>query len=56
MKGWFRSKTTWVAIASLATVAGAYVSGEVSFGQALQVAVMALFGVTLRDTISRIGK
>lgn len=52
----FRSKTTWVAIASLATVAGAYFNGDVSLGQALQVAVMSLFGVTLRDTISNVGR
>jgi len=56
MGRFFRSKTTWVAIASLATVAGAYVSGQVSMGEALQVIVASLFGVTIPHVIANPGK
>lgn len=51
MSKFLKSKTTWVALAAIATSVGMYFNGDVSLGQAIQLVFTSLFGVTLRDAI-----
>jgi hypothetical protein len=51
--GFFKRKTTWTAIATIAAAALGAKSGEIDAGQAAQMIATALLGLTLRSAIAK---
>lgn len=52
-EGWLRSKTLWlVSVPGVATAAGAWLSGEMKWWQALGAILLAVFASTIRDTVA----
>ena len=49
-----RSKTFWAGIAGLVAAIGGVVTGEMSTGQGIQTALIAVLGVFGRDAVSKI--
>jgi hypothetical protein len=52
-KSFWKSKTTWTGIVALLGAMASYLAGKESLAQAEQQAVVALFGVFLRDSIAK---
>jgi hypothetical protein len=46
-----KSKTFWAGIMGLIGAAGAYMTGEMALGQALQTGLTAAIGIFLRDAV-----
>lgn len=49
MKELVKSKTFWTGIAGLVSAAGAYLTGSMDAGQAIQLAITSLAAIFLRD-------
>lgn len=53
---WYDQKTTWTGISGIIAAAGAYFTGTMDLGQAIQLAVGSLLAIFLRQGIEKGGR
>lgn len=54
MKKWYQQKTTWAGIAGAMTAIGGYMTGEMEMAAAIQLLVLSVMGVFLRQGVEKV--